>query len=94
MQADSMSTHAPLQDLTVRGGSTGVHDQVDVAPSVQRFTALRSLCLQPCKGVTPACIAALSPLKHLTSLTTDLKAPDGAQDPVDLVEYAQLTGAP
>ena len=47
----------------MRGASDSSRVQIDVAPCVRRFTALRRLCLYPQGGVTLACIADLSALQ-------------------------------
>ena len=78
----------------MRGGPVSTPIQVGLALSVQPYTALRCLKLQPTLGITAASVAALSSLQQLTSLTTDLETPMAAQGPVDLAEYAHLTGAP
>ena len=82
-----------LQLLAVGGGTAGGHALLDVAPSVQPFTALRCLCLTPIGGVTPACVAALSTLQHLASLVTDLSVSSNTGVPLDLAAYARFTGA-
>ena len=76
----------------MRGGCYASRVQIDVAASVQPFTALCRLSLRPHQGVTPACIAALSALQHLTSLSTNVGIPTTSQAPIDLAEYAHFTG--
>lgn len=92
MQKGASLAMMTAQDLTVRRGPNSLFAQLDVAPSVQPFTALRHLTLQPNGGVTAACIAALSSLQQLTALTTQMGVSNNVQEPVDLVEYAPLTG--
>ena len=67
--------------------------QVTVAPSIQQFTALQCLSLQIAGGITTACVAALSSLQQLATLVTQLRVPNNAQEPLDLAEFAPLTGA-
>ena len=75
------------------GGSTPSNIQLNVALSIQPFSALRSLTLESDGGITQASVAALSSLQQLTSLSTALEAPMNGQNPVDLAEYAHFTGA-
>ena len=64
-----------------------------VALSIQPSSALRSLTLQPKGGISPACVAKLSSLCGLTSMSTDLGTPVYESIPMDLAEYANFTGA-
>ena len=73
---------ACLQVLEVLPAS---HVRGEFVPNLQRLTALRSLTLRH-GGLTPACIAALSSLKQLISLETDLEV-SNVSDPLDLAEY-------
>ena len=85
--------HGCMQDLTVCGCPEAPHELVDLATSVQRFTALRSLSLQPNGGITLSCVAALCSLQLLTRLTANLRFHTNSKDPVDLAEFTPLTGA-
>ena len=97
-----LMSSACLQELVVRGGSMPSNMQIHLALSIQPFSTLRSLTLEPERGITLASVATLSSLHQLTSLATNLNhltslAPSlaaslNAQNPVDLAEYAHLTG--